>query len=49
MKICLKCNSEKQLSEFNKDKRDFTNLQPLCSYTNRHIKRDSMNFKNNIL
>lgn len=23
----------------------FTNLQPLCSYTNRHIKKDSMNFK----
>jgi DNA-directed RNA polymerase subunit M/transcription elongation factor TFIIS len=30
MKICLKCNSEKELSEFNKDKRNKSGYNTQC-------------------
>jgi hypothetical protein len=38
-------SNEEEILELN----HFTNLQPLCSYTNRNIKRDCIDFKKNIL
>jgi hypothetical protein len=40
-------NTEDEIIKLN----HYTNLQPLCSYVNRHIKKDSMDFykKVNIL
>mgnify|MGYP003705346895 CR=1 FL=1 len=39
MKECLKCGENKENIEFK-----LTNLQPLCSYTNRVLKRDKLDF-----
>ena len=42
MKICKKCSKEKEDSQFNKGRNKC--LQPLCSYINRVIKRNKLEF-----
>ena len=42
-KNCKRCNIEKEIISFCKNQSK-KNLQPLCSYTNRYIKKDNINY-----
>lgn len=53
MKVCKDCNIEKEINLFVKNKsyktdvfllNHYTNLQPLCSYTNRYLKTSKINY-----
>ncbi len=40
-KVCIKCNVEKDVYTLN----HYSNIQPLCSYVNRNVKRDIVDWE----